>query len=266
MKPVRLLLAAAGLIVISNALSLAGVAWNRSGTPDSQLRLSERELPFAWREFGPQENSNLALRLDWQQEQRRANNWRGPDWLQRDALLGLGFDELPEDGQEHYARWRLQERNALVVLEFDGPTYQRELARAAAELAEARSKQAAAERIKDLEQQLQHAREQDSRLYAVAAGLDRASLRQRYPDRQRYAIVPARISASLSQQDKRWYVRGHISELRVGDLYLPLASRDALRAEYAQPEQQRAHYQVELAFGQRLEPWVQDVQLEPRHD
>ena len=63
MKPTRLLLAAAGLIVISNALSLAGVAWNRSGTPDSQLRLSERELPFAWREFGPQENSNLALRL-----------------------------------------------------------------------------------------------------------------------------------------------------------------------------------------------------------
>ena len=251
MKPTRLLLAAAGLIVISNALSLAGVAWNRSGTPDSQLRLSERELPFAWREFGPQENSNLALRLDWQQEQRRPNDWRGPDWLQRNALLELGFDELPEDGQENYA---------------DGPTYQRELARAAAELAEARSKQAAAERIKDLEQQLQHAREQDSRLYAVAAGLDRASLRQRYPDRQRYAIVPARISASLSQQDKRWYVRGHISELRVGDLYLPLASRDALRAEYAQPEQQRAHYQVELAFGQRLEPWVQDVQLEPRHD
>ena len=100
----------------------------------------------------------------------------------------------------------------------------------------------------------------------MAAGLDRASLRQRYPDRQRYAIVPARISASLSQQDKRWYVRGHISELRVGDLYLPLASREALRAEYAHPEQQRAHYQVELAFGQRLEPWVQDVQLEPRHD
>ena len=52
-----------------------------------------------------------------------------------------------------------------------------------------------------------------------------------------------------------------------GRIYLDgQACRDALRAEYAQPEQQRAHYQVELAFGQRLEPWVQDMQLEPRHD
>lgn len=266
MKPARLLLAAAGLVVICNALSLAGVAWNRSGTPDSQLRLSERELPFAWREFGPRENSNLALRLAWQQEQRRPNDWRGPDWLNRQALLALGFDKLPADGNDPYPVWRLQERQALVVLEFDGPTYQRELARVRAELEEARRQQASAEQLKNLGQLLQRAQEQDSRLYAVAAGLDRATLRQRYPDRQRYAIVPARISASLSQQDNRWYVRGHISELRVGDLYLPLPSRQALRPAHERDPQQAPRYQVDLAFGQRLEPWVLDLQLEPRHD
>ena len=47
------------LIVLTNAVALGGVWWNRSAAPDSSLTLSERELGLPWRALRNRENSGL---------------------------------------------------------------------------------------------------------------------------------------------------------------------------------------------------------------
>ena len=68
-----------GLIVLINAIALAGVAWNRSEPADSSLQLSERELSdsysyWRWRN----ENNGIALRLDyrWPRSEADDNSYR----------------------------------------------------------------------------------------------------------------------------------------------------------------------------------------------
>ena len=68
------LFAGLGLIVLINAIVLAGVAWNRSEPADSRLLLSERELGNSsayWRE----DDSGLALRLNYRWPNSRPNDY-----------------------------------------------------------------------------------------------------------------------------------------------------------------------------------------------
>lgn len=46
----RTLIAGIAIILVVNAIALGGVAYNRSGTPESTLHLSQRELsePYVW--------------------------------------------------------------------------------------------------------------------------------------------------------------------------------------------------------------------------
>ena len=48
----RRLGASVGLLVLTNAVVLAGVAYNRSGEPEVEITLTERELPVALGTFG----------------------------------------------------------------------------------------------------------------------------------------------------------------------------------------------------------------------
>ena len=59
--------AIAGVTIIAcvNAIALGGAAYNRSGVPESSLRLSERELDLPYESRGRKEDSGLTLRLDW---------------------------------------------------------------------------------------------------------------------------------------------------------------------------------------------------------
>ncbi len=75
----RLLTLAAGILLVADAVLLTGVAAARRGEPESQLRLTERELTLPQRD---EENSALALRL----------NWWGRERLDASTLSALGFD------------------------------------------------------------------------------------------------------------------------------------------------------------------------------
>ena len=46
------LVAGLGLIALTNAVALLGVAWNRSGEPDATLQLSQRELQPPYYGYG----------------------------------------------------------------------------------------------------------------------------------------------------------------------------------------------------------------------
>ena len=164
-----------------------------------------------------------------------------------------------------------------VVLELDGPAYARYVAhyeafhaRAAAALAaetepgEARNRALA--NFEEAEKYLRKAREEDSRLVLIDAGLDAAALRRHYPDRARYAILPGRVRLGISSNR---YAQGKITwrfapkvSLASNTVFVPLRFADAFAAIDRPDAKNAKNARLRLAVGSRLEPWVRDLRAE----
>jgi len=71
----RRCLVSAGLVILTNAFVLIGVAYNRASEPEAEITLTERELPLAYGAFQTDENTELALRLHWQHPAHRFGPW-----------------------------------------------------------------------------------------------------------------------------------------------------------------------------------------------
>lgn len=280
----RTLAAGVVLIVLSNAVALGGVMSNRSGEPESRLTLTERELPLSYDSLGRRENSGIALRLHWRVLGEQATDLGyadyglQPAWLDAARMAALGFDvpagKPTAESSKRYARQL--PRQALVVLEFDGPIWQKALDRAQA-AAERHARAAAAnpgneplaDRAKSARAQAALERSASSRLFAVDAGLDAAVLRARYPDRSRYLILRATIRPNVFGSDEsRQRLGGYLSDIAIDRVNVPCAFRPQLMAlrDAPQPsvENWPPRYEVRLATGQRLEPWIE--QLAPLPD
>lgn len=262
------LVAGLTLLALTNLVALGGAAYNRSGEPDSVLSVSQRELQPSYAGVRQKENSGLTLRLQWRVPQKdepdRFYSYIGegggtPSWLDAAKMASLGFEPLPaptEAGSQARRRHPLP-RDVLVVLEFDGAAYQQALERARAAARKVEAKNERGEGRQDAQEIIFWAEQQSSRLFAIDAGLDRASLRAKYPDRQKYAIVLGRV-----RQD--WWGRaeagGRIDSLLADEINVPLELRAAFDgiapARQAQPEGEQHTVQARLAFGQRLEPWL----------
>jgi hypothetical protein len=271
--PRHTLAAGFALILVTNAVVLGGAAYNRSGEPEAQLRLTEREFhrPYSWALRG--ENSGLALGLRWRVPRRSDapqeydyghGGWGGrPAWLDQAKLASLGFDlsvaEEHPAAERHYDRQL--DREVLLVLEFDGPAYQAALKQAELRSAEPSS----ARRRRD---PLADEKEINSRLFAVDAGLDRASLRAKYPDRSRYAIAPGKVRIGLWQpRDSVYRITGYISDLSVAEMNVPIELHDTLgttRPMYGTEDAHFPAYEATVAFGRRLEPWFVTASPRPK--
>lgn len=264
------------LIVAANVVVLSGVAYNRGGTPEARVVLTERELE---RPYHPHaENSGLALQLAWRVLGDKGDRyaWRSsPAWLTPAKLRALGFD-LPDASAPAAkdARPRMPlPREAYIVLEQDGPVYQKSLERAAATLATARDlKQAHPDNadlrkaFEDAQKRFQSEQIAASRLFAVDAGTEPQPLRRAYPDRTRFIITTGLVKAGYELEEGRGRVRGTISRLVIERIHVPLALRKPLerildRNRFQQKEPAQPRYAVELAYGRRFEPWI--VALKP---
>jgi hypothetical protein len=263
----RILLLAGGALVLAvNAIVLAGVAWNRSGTPDATLRLSERELamPYYW---DVAENSGLALSMRWRLPEAAAN------WLDAARLEALGF-ELPPLPDDPGVRFRAPPARQLwLALEFDGPAYARSVQLAEEDVAAAERNLAANpndEQRKNLlgaaEFMLREVREERTRLVVVDSDRDRGALRARHPDRERYAMVRGRVQPMATPVEAgggRLEWRGEVLDLDGTTIHVPLAFRAALAAPPGDVDE-AARYEVMLAFGRRGEPWIVAALTRPR--
>ena len=264
-----------GLILLVNAVALGGVAWNRSGEPDSVLSLSQRELlrNNDWYK----ENSGLSLRLHWRTPSRddeaRQHNRGWQPALDSQKMAELGF-AMPEQVDDDSARrfGRQQSRAALLVLELNGPLLEREVQLTRKRLDEARQAADAAPqnaRLADerdfIRRELDSEEKTDTRLLLKDVGLDLQTLRTRYPDRQRYLIVHGQVRPVSNYYQHIWTLGGTASSIGTDSLNVPYQWRERLDQITAQPHRAadgRAQpFVAEVAFGQRLEPWIQRIDM-----
>ncbi len=250
MKRSHTLAAGLALILLANAAVLGGVAYNRSGEPEALVRLSQRELPMPGEWGFEGENSGVSLALAWRvhpgpgsEAYDFGHSYGGEAaWLDRAKLESLGFD-VPEPARRDR---RQLPRDALLVLEVDGPAYQ-----AALQRAEERARRKPEEWTL---RQLKHERETSSRLFVVDAGTDLAALRARYPNRSQYAIVRGKVRIYRASRGKA--PAGFVAGVSITSVHVPVEMHGALRREGA--------YEATVAFGRRLEPWLTSVSAAPR--
>jgi len=276
--------AGAALIALTNAIALGGVAYNRSGDPDSRLELSQRELSVPY-SFRSRDGSDLWLTLNWNVLTKQRDSWYGgsgryntPEWLDEAKLAALGFDlsktESPRLAERSYVRQL--PREALIVLELDGPAYARalEFARERAAKEEAAEaprhgvKQSQAKVAKD---QLHNLETRDTRLFAVDAGTDAAALRAKYPDRARYAIVQGKVRAtSTGRRGEKPEWAGQIEDLLGDRINVPIEFRNGLKStpvmhRHGEYTVDSTPFSATVAYGKKFEPWLVSVELGPAH-
>ncbi|WJN58266.1 DUF4824 family protein [Pseudomonas sp. SO81] len=264
LKPRHGQLAGLALILLSNAVALAGVWYNRQGEPESRLLLSQRELHRDW--DGPsQENSGLVMRLDWRMPRHDApdaDTCYSGHGLSEAQLQALGLpSNVPEPRRNTLLAW--------AMLELDGPAYQQSL-----QLAE-RHLQKTTERLqqlpddKELQAQEKAAREaltnernKESRLFLVDVGLDPETLRQRYPDRSRYALLRGTVRVWQSCYSESASTLSGAFDPSNDRINVPHAWRQLLTEhlpEYYGNASQP--FTAEISIGQRFEPWLSAVQI-----
>ncbi|HJW24616.1 MAG TPA: DUF4824 family protein [Rhodocyclaceae bacterium] len=282
MTPRRLTLGiGAALILAANAVALIGVAYNRSGEPESRLELSQRELGRPWSGYRNKENSGLSLALEWRVPSQDTESYYAyygsqggsPDWLDEKRLAELGFDVRRAKGDDARRDKYLSqsERQVLVVLELAGAAWQQAVERARQRLVHQEALRQASPGAKELVEAEKRAREgvareesDNSRLFAVDVGTDLASLRAKYPDRGRYVILQGNLSLHSVFRDKKTVITGHLDKLSGGQINVPHGLRapfEAMPPRDGAPAGRKPLFTATVAVGQRLEPWIEAVRV-----
>jgi hypothetical protein len=275
--------ASALVLVLTNAGVLIGVAYNRTGIPESRLDLTERELGlqrnWMWQNG---ENSGLTLRLQFRTEPLRSQPSANPadepwlssgggavPWLDRSKLATLGFDVstpvMSNNSDSHYRR--MLGRDVLLVLELEGPAHQHMLQAAREAVTRLEAVAAAGpddsrvrENLRFARSALQREEQTSSRLFVVDAGLDRDALEREYRNRAGYAIVRGQVVPVLVGQGSDAHLYGMLTAVRCDNINVPLQFRHAIPAP-----QQRTFpasllglpaFHAVVVFGRRLEPWI----------
>lgn len=287
----KILLSSRGLFVIgflilvaTNIVVLSGVASNRSGNPEAQITLSERELQLPYRVY--EENSGLTLRLAWRtlgknEEDNNYSDWRSPAWFSPEKLKELGFiidNYLSLKENVNFYKQPIP-KEVFIVLENNGEPYREALRRAEAafEKEEGLFKLNSGDKklrdnFKNAEKRLERERITESRLFAVDAGLDPKKLREKYNDRTRFIITKGLVKPRYDYGNKKKDVIGYITKLSIESIHVPLKHRQMFDAilvkdKSKQNEIRRPRYKVDLAYGSRLEPWFVSVrQMDDKSD
>ncbi|MBD3792100.1 MAG: DUF4824 family protein [Campylobacterales bacterium] len=270
------------LLAVTNLIVLWGVYTNRNGEQEAKLLLTERELQPPYRISD--ENSGLSLTIIWRSIGKkddiyRSINQHAPVWLDAEKLKSLGFDidtYREKTDEKRYGYTTTKE--CFIVLEFNGERYNRDLEEALEELTAQETvlrsdpDNASAQRIYKRAQERAEAIEKyETRLYAVDAGIDPETLKEKYSDSSTYIITKAGIRLSNDFKSKEIY--GVISGLSIPRVHVPTrfrpvfdsiipythqTGRNYKRHKTTSPHPPR--YQVTIAYGKRHEPWISSIE------
>lgn len=264
------LIAGVALILIVNAIALAGVVYNRSGEPESRVQLSERELRLPYGRLNSKENSGVALNLTWRVQAGNDtpetyyaySSYGGTaSWLDEAKLVALGFDVSQEQNHAGKKFKHQRTKEVLLVLELDGSAYRQSLERARQKADDEEKLNEAnpgnkefAQRTKAAKERLVREELENSRLFVVDAGLDVRTLRAQYQDKAHYLIIRGQVRPQMVSRDKRERLSGYISAVSIGEINVPVEFQSVLK-QIAKTNSS-AQFEATMAFGKRLEPWI----------
>jgi len=274
---------AIALLLLTNVVVLAGVAYNRSGDPDSSLLLTERELLLPYSSYSRQENSGLALGLRWNvirtdmfdKNYRRyaLSSYGNPIWLteQKQRELGVDVDNIKKNKEyENYQYKKINSEEIIVVLEYDGESFKKAIKDAENDFKKEQQKiskntdnKVLKKQVKTYEQSLAELKNSESRLIAIDAGLDLQTLRAKYKDRSKYLM----LRAELSPYWENTKLLASINQIFISSVHVPLPYSKKINeiVRFGQKNNQyiarakKPRYQIELKVGKRLEPWIDRV-------
>lgn len=264
----------AALILLTNAVALSGVAFNRSGSPQAVLTLSERELKLPWAEWQEKdEDSSLALKLSWavdggvsgDVEYQYSSYDRTASWLDAQRLRELGFSLAPPgEHRDWYRHRRMQQRQMFLVLELDGDSHRRFLAATEAWSARERERAAAdpddkarARRLEHIEDRVRDAHERTTRLNVIDVGLEAETLRAAYPDTAKFVVLRGTVRPEWRGSKSEGAYVGRIVSLDVDSLHVPTELLPVFEGLDRSNGKPAPAYRVDVAWGRRDEPWIQ---------
>ena len=273
----KLILACVSLLLLTNVVVLAGVAYNRSAEPLVSIELTERELPIQYSYNSKEENSGTALSLKWQifdpdkNPKYLSSIYSTPTWLDDKKLTALGFDmkELKNDVKKHQYRTSHLSNEAVLVLEYQGDSYHKALAIAESKAERLRKRVAdfpedekELKKLNNFEAQLSRLKISQTRLYVVDAGPDKKALTQKYSDKNKYLFAHGEIGLSWNNKT----LEGRIRKLYIPKIHVPLPFSNILsgftpedRYSSYNANSTPPRYKVQLNRGKRLEPWIASV-------
>jgi len=284
MRHMKAMLAGIGLIIVTNAIVLAGVSYNRSGVPEATITLTERELSLPYRYLGKDENSGIHLRLTHRSRDsgyfsRDYKQSEILDWFNKEKLAALGFDvSQPVNGdmEERYYQ-RLSEKEVFLVLEYNGTAYQAVLEAAQKhvdDLLEEQNRNNGTNngkkskkknnKLNRAENNLSREKTSASRLFVIDAGLDRDALREKYADSTKYLLMKGLVRARI-KDNRSGGARlvGYIKSLSNKTVHVPLQHHNVLEAAVAEgthrKQDEPPRFEATINIGQRLEPWLVGV-------
>ncbi len=273
MTPKRTLTLSLGLVVLVNLFVLGGVAYNRSNR-EAVLNLTERELTLVSAE---KDDTSISLSMD-------VNLL---DDLSQQKLKDLGYNLKHKYKEDWYS---FPSKKVFVALEYDGPAWQKWVADKDKQIAKAEKKLKAAIKRGAKEQEQKDALEDldsekdergsQSHWFPVDVALDRVALVKAHPATETYVIVPAQLQVNYQAQGDPLYrcsIRLLLDQVHVDQRFRrffegksPTDKRTSRRTwvwdsklKRAVPKdpskkwvEWRPSYQVTLAFGNKMEPWI----------
>jgi hypothetical protein len=261
------LIASAAIILVANALALVHAMRNRTGTPEAEMALTQRELRYFNRSVAD-DNSGVTLYLEWTDPSSfpwPAQVENPPNWLDQQKLQRLGFDcsmnPASPDAGRHYQRQR--PRQVFVALEYEGAAWRAWVETYEHAVAEQRAKT----QFKNLADNGSY----HSHLIAIDADLDSLKLRSRYPDHSTVVVLPAVVAVTLEPfpypgmklDPKRVQVRGRIQQLP-SSIHVPRPFSDEFHRLNQHPGvalNKDLLYRVHLRYGASFEPWITGVEF-----
>ena len=255
MNRVLLPAAAAAIVCLTNVAALTLGALNRSGTPDAEMTLTERELRLVHQS----ESTVTSLRLMFVQRFDREG-----EWLTCPKLEALHVSCAPPPAGTDAGRWyaRQPPRPAYVVLEYDGPAWQAYRNAEKRRLEESRRtyKSEGPDNSDVILDGYSH-------LVAIDADSDAGALRQRYPDPHRYLVVEARVAVygGGGTPDSPPRLSGTITQVSPATINVPKPYSSIFTSmnpsSYGPSADRPPLYWVTLRYGRFHEPWIVNAGL-----
>ncbi len=235
------------IIILTNIFIFLNIYINRFGDTTSSVILSERELtvPYNYNK----ENSGVSLRINYriagEYTNQPYNYNKKAYWLNEKKLQKLGFDT--KKYKKYKNRNSSLEKEVFIVLEQNAEAYKRSLKLAQEKLSNLDDKQT--RNIKSIKENLRKEKEENSRLFAIDAGVDYAKLRQLYTDKTKYIIAKGLVKFNFSNYEN---INGYIVRLSVSDVHVVVKYKNLLKYK-------NAKFKAHVKYGNLYEPWISEI-------